>query len=67
MNGVAAMPEPVIDPKDTDALDAVSEIAHLLTGFYAANCCHRTGGRDPSAKHCMCRILATRAVAAANS
>lgn len=38
--------------------DPVGDLAHLITGAIASNCCFRTGGRDRKAKRCDCRTIA---------
>jgi hypothetical protein len=37
--------------------DPVGDLAHLITGHIAANCCHRTGGYNLDPK-CECRAIA---------
>lgn len=47
---------------ETPKPDPISDLAHIVTGSIAANCCHRTGGRDPSAKACDCRAIAEQLI-----
>ena len=45
--------------------DAVSKVAHILTGLVAATCCHTTGGYGrKDDRHCECRDVAADVVAA---
>lgn len=36
----------------------VGDLAHIVTGAIASNCCFRTGGRSRDAKACECRAIA---------